>query len=190
MIESLNCSSCGAPLDVSVAANFIKCHYCQSQLLIRRSGQTTFTEVAQRIEETSQRIEETSQTLQGNVESLSRNQTVADLDRQWSIEREEFYISGEGGHRTLPTERTAFISGVMAAVFGSFWTIMAFSITRNSPFGIIATLFPLFGLFFIGFGVFTSSHAYRKAKDFNVAHAQYKKQRQELIKRTTQNAER
>ena len=45
------------------------------------------------------------------------------------------------------------IGSVIAIVFGIFWTMMAYSMTRNSPFGGVATVFPLFGVLFIIVGI-------------------------------------
>ncbi|MFA6962469.1 MAG: SHOCT domain-containing protein [Opitutaceae bacterium] len=45
------------------------------------------------------------------------------------------------------------LAGVGAVIFGIFWTIMAFSITRNSPFPMVGTIFPLFGVVFVLVGV-------------------------------------
>jgi hypothetical protein len=48
--------------------------------------------------------------------------------------------------------------GVVAIVFGVFWTIMAFSMTRDIPFPFIGTIFPLFGIVFIVFGIINVSY--------------------------------
>lgn len=45
------------------------------------------------------------------------------------------------------------LAGVGAVIFGIFWTILAFSITRNSPFPMVGTIFPLFGIGFVLFGI-------------------------------------
>lgn len=42
---------------------------------------------------------------------------------------------------------------IAAIVFGIFWTIMAFSMTRNAPFPMIGTIFPLFGVVFVVTGI-------------------------------------
>jgi hypothetical protein len=41
----------------------------------------------------------------------------------------------------------------IAILFGIFWTVMAFSITRNSPLPIAGVIFPLFGIVFVLFGI-------------------------------------
>ncbi|RSK26038.1 zinc ribbon domain-containing protein [Bacillus sp. HMF5848] len=57
--------------------------------------------------------------------------------------------------------------GVVAVVFGIFWTIMAFTITRNAPFPMIGIIFPLFGLLFIGIGVMNVIYHYKNATGKN-----------------------
>lgn len=45
------------------------------------------------------------------------------------------------------------VGGIVAVVFGIFWTVMPFSITRDSPFPIAGVVVPLFGLVFVVFGI-------------------------------------
>ncbi len=173
MLESLLCNSCGAPLEVPDTANFIKCNHCQTQLAIRRNEQATFTQAVEQ-------LSKATESLNGQVAELNRKQSLADLERRWERDREKFYIESENGRRHLPTEGTAVLGGVVAALFGIFWTIMAFSMTRNSPFGGTG-LFPLFGVLFIGFGIFSSIHAHQKAKDYKLARKKYDQQRAALL---------
>lgn len=55
---------------------------------------------------------------------------------------------------------------IVAIVFGIFWTVMAFSITADSPFP-ATKFFPFFGLIFIGFGVFQAIYHYKNATGKN-----------------------
>ncbi len=41
-----------------------------------------------------------------------------------------------------------------AIIFGIFWTIFAYALTRESPFPLVGFIFPLFGVLFVGMGVF------------------------------------
>ena len=45
------------------------------------------------------------------------------------------------------------LAGIGAVLFGILWTILAFSITRNSPFPFVGTIFPLFGVIFVVVGI-------------------------------------
>jgi len=58
-----------------------------------------------------------------------------------------------------------FIGALFAAIFGVFWTVMAFSMTRGS--GIIGIIFPLFGVLFVGMGIAQAVFHYRNATGKN-----------------------
>ena len=45
------------------------------------------------------------------------------------------------------------VGGIVAVVFGIFWTVMAFSMTRDSPFPLVGVLFPLLGVVFVVMGI-------------------------------------
>ena len=40
-----------------------------------------------------------------------------------------------------------------AVLFGIGWTILAYNITKDSPFPVVGTIFPLFGIFFVIMGI-------------------------------------
>ncbi len=45
------------------------------------------------------------------------------------------------------------VGSLVAVGFGIIWTIVAFAITRNSPFPVVGWAFPLFGIVFIVLGL-------------------------------------
>lgn len=51
---------------------------------------------------------------------------------------------------------------IVVAIFGIFWTIMAFTITRDAPFP-IGFIFPAAGILFVGFGIFQAVYHYKNA---------------------------
>ena len=51
-----------------------------------------------------------------------------------------------------PSARNA-VSGIVAVVFGIFWTLMAYTITRGSPFPFVGVVFPLFGVVIVVLGI-------------------------------------
>lgn len=170
--ESLLCNSCGAPLQVPANANYVKCNHCQTQLHVKRSADATFTE-------SIEQLNQTTGDLRDQITRLNRQQKISDLDRQWELRREDFMVTGENGHRSLPTEDTALFGGVVVVVFGIFWMVMACGITSGSPFK-AAGVFPLFGLIFIAAGVFGAVNASVKAKEYKKAELKYWKERREL----------
>ncbi|MFD0697882.1 zinc ribbon domain-containing protein [Paenibacillus sp. GCM10027628] len=52
---------------------------------------------------------------------------------------------------------------VFVTIFGIFWTIMAFSMTRDSPFPMVGVIFPLFGVIFVGMGIFQTVYHFKNA---------------------------
>ncbi|TWU04019.1 zinc finger domain-containing protein [Neorhodopirellula pilleata] len=181
-LESLLCNSCGAPLKVPQAANYIKCNHCHTQLHIRRDEGVTFTE-------SIEQLNQTAKALQQHVDRLTAQQQMSDLDRQWEQRKEDFMVTGQHGHKSLPTKGGAMVGGVIVAAFGLIWTVMAFGITASSPFP-GTFLFPLFGLLFVGGGIYNAISAANKAHEYERAHAEYRRERSRLKQQpTSQNPE-
>ena len=178
IVETLNCNSCGAPLEVPESANFLKCNHCGQQLAVRRSETATFTEVVDRLADTADALTE-------KVEELSRQNKIAQLDRRWEQQREDYMISDEHGHRHLPHKSSSLIGGIFLGVFGGVWTAMAIGITAGAPsfgpFKIAKVIFPAFGVLFVIFGVSMSIRSYQKAKDYRSARRQYEVERTRIV---------
>ena len=45
------------------------------------------------------------------------------------------------------------VGSAAAILFGLFWTVMAYQLTRDSPFPMVGTFFPLFGAVFVLVGI-------------------------------------
>jgi hypothetical protein len=106
---------------------------------------------------------------------------LAQIDREWEIERQQYMIRSRYGIEQVPTAGMGIGIAVVGGVFGVFWTIMAFSITSAAPdvgpFSIAKVIFPLFGVLFtgaaIGFGIYACS----KAQKYQEALEAYKGRR-------------
>jgi hypothetical protein len=59
------------------------------------------------------------------------------------------------------------IGGIFAIIFGIGWTILAFAITRNSPFPVVGILFPLFGICFVCLGILNVAYNIRNTVSKN-----------------------
>lgn len=59
------------------------------------------------------------------------------------------------------------ISSLTAVVFGIIWTILAFSITRKSPFPLVGWAFPLFGIIFVISGLVGAAYNFFNATTSN-----------------------
>ena len=65
-----------------------------------------------------------------------------------------------------PGRGPSFMGGVgslIAAVFGIIWTVMAFAITRDSPFPVVGWAFPLFGIIFVIAGLVGAAYNFFNA---------------------------
>ena len=176
-LTKLACNCCGAGLEVSDTTNFVTCHHCGSQLTVRRTKNSTFTEQLDRLERKTDQLSE-------QVESLAANSALEALDREWELEREHFMIESKKGGRHLPTKGAAVGGGIGIAVFGTLWTALAIGMTSAAPsfgpFAIARVVFPLFGIGFVIFGVFSSISAYQKAEQYEQARRRYLQRRREL----------
>lgn len=61
----------------------------------------------------------------------------------------------------------SFIGAIVSVIFGIFWTIIAFSISSVAPFGIIGSIFPLFGIIFIIIGIVNAVYHYKNTTGKN-----------------------
>ncbi len=167
-LESLSCNNCGAPLQVPESANFVRCNHCQTQLAIRRTESTTFTE---QLGELTKQTSEIKQM----VTELARQNRVAAIDRHWEHEKKSYMVRGKRG-TYLPTEAGSLIGGLFIVVFGIFWTVIAGSIAAASRFW-PATIFPLFGVVFVIFGLVATIRSHTKARDYRAAERRYRSER-------------
>lgn len=106
---------------------------------------------------------------------------LAQIDRAWEMERQQYLIRGQHGTTHVPTAGMGIGTAIFGSVFGIFWTIMAVSITSGGPdfggFSAVKAFFPLFGIVFtvaaIGYGMY----AYSRAQKYQDAFAAYQARR-------------
>jgi hypothetical protein len=184
----VSCNECGADLDVGPTTNFVTCARCGARLAVRRTGNSIFTERApgdlhvtddpippRRRFEAPEAGE--ADVVWARLSHLEREARVARIDREWQVEREKYLVTGRHGRRQVPTTAGSAIGGIFMVGFGIVWTIFAFSLTSNSPFG-GGMLFPVFGVLFILLGAGWSIYAFNKAQEYERAHAEYRRRRQ------------
>jgi len=167
-IVSVRCNHCGAPLQIAANARFLTCTYCGSQLEVHRSGGAVYTEVLQDIDARTQRIEH-------DVADIKRQNAIEQLDRQWAIQRQSFLVRNKDGSTDVPTVAGGIVGAVIAVVAGIAWII--FTASAGAP-GFV----PLFGLVFIGGGVFSAISTLGKASGYSSAESQYQVQRAQLLR--------
>jgi hypothetical protein len=107
---------------------------------------------------------------------IRRQNEVAQLDREWQIERERYMMTSRYGGRYAPNRATSLIGGIIIAAFGTFWTITAFGMGAPG-------LFPLFGVLFVLGGIGVSAYSFIKAGEYEQAYRRYQQRRASLVNR-------
>jgi hypothetical protein len=152
---------------------------------LRRSGALTESEFAKAksliLNCTASSDDAVTEKIDEQLAEVRYQNELARLDREWEFERERYKITSRYGQRYIPTVWQSIASAVAIAVFGIFWTTMAFSITSMmpdfGPFALAGVIFPLCGLAFTSFGIFQGIHAYKKVEAYNRALAAYQRRR-------------
>jgi hypothetical protein len=106
------------------------------------------------------------------------------LDREWQLERQQYLITDRYGRSLIPTAGMGLATAILGGLFGTFWTIMAVSLTGAAPefgpFAVAKVIFPLFGVLFtaaaVGFGIY----AYRRARQYQEAFEAYRARRERV----------
>jgi preprotein translocase subunit SecF len=174
-VVTVDCNSCGAPLEVGEKTRFVTCRYCSKRLSIQHSESSVYTEVLDDIKESTDKISQ-------DMEVIKLQNQLEQLDREWMLQRESFMISSKNGGKHLPTGGSA-IGGIFAAAFGVVWIVFASSM--GAP-----AIFPLFGVFFIIFAVFGAVNTTNKATSYRNAHQRYQAHRRELQHRLSREESR
>lgn len=176
-IISLNCNHCGAPLEVPAKARFVTCGFCEAKLTVEHTGNSYSTAVLEELQQTTRQIAR-------DVAEMKSSTALEKLDAQWERSRKQHLVTGKHGQQSLPTKNGAVIGGVMIAGFGLFWTIMATGISgagaRMGAPGVFG-IFPLFGILFIGFGVFNAFRIYSAAAAYERDQHKYRDERRRII---------
>ena len=172
---SVQCNQCGAPLQVEDATRFVTCAHCGASLEVKRTGTSRFTSVLERLD---RRTED----MAGNLEAIRLQNELERLDREWEVSRRQFATTDKHGNVHYPGQPAQAVGGIVAAVFGVLWTILACAFTgsapNDGPMPVVKIIFPLFGLVFViaaVAGIFknqSSATAYRDAE------AAYNRQRE------------
>lgn len=125
-----------------------------------------------------------AQQVSAQLAEVKYQNELARIDREWAIEREQYMVRTRYGTRTVPTSGLGVTMAIVAGVFGALWTIMAFVITNAAPdvfpFSVVRFVFPLFGLFFIVFGIGFGIHTYRRAKLYEERFQAYQSRRHRI----------
>ena len=114
-----------------------------------------------------------------HLEEIKAQNELAQFDREWELERENYMVAGKYGHKHIPGRFSSALGGFMIVGFGIIWTLMAASMTGFGRAGVIS-LFPLLGVLFVLFGAGMSMMAFVKAGQYQEARERYQRRRREL----------
>jgi hypothetical protein len=114
------------------------------------------------------------QGVQSRLEEIKLQNEIARLDREWQLERERYMVTGRFGQRSVPSQFTSVLGGLVIVGFGIVWTSMAASMGAPG-------FFPMFGVIFICTGLGMSIYSFTKAGEYDRAFESYKRRRSRLI---------
>ena len=166
-LEPICCGSCGASLDVPDGVQFVNCRHCGTALKVQRTDSVAFTEVLQTLKMQSDRIA-------GNTEVLRIQNEISLLDQEWEQRSASLMVGGKHGRVSVPGKFSSIAGGVMATVFGVFWTSAASQ--AGAP---IAG----FGVLFIGVGIVMSIVGFVKAHHYQQLQVEHERKRVDLMVR-------
>jgi len=175
-IISLKCNNCGANLQVNEKTVYLQCTSCGSSLAVKKSINTVFTEVLGEVRnDTNQLVNQSKLVL---IEK-----EIERLDREWTIEREQYKIQTKhNSYFPDEEESTNFIQYILGGVvflfmggFMFFWISTAPS--HMKPFGIGLVIMMALG----GFSTLISTSS--KTSKYQTAKAVYLEKRKSLLKK-------
>ena len=166
-ITKVCCQGCGANLEVDESIRFVTCNYCHARLEVVHDSSTTHTKL---LEALDQRTESMAR----DIKVLKLENELERLDREWESTRQAMMIRGKDGSVSEPSATSATFGGIMAIVGGVAWMIF----TGASP---APAIFPMFGLVFVGVGIFGMISGNGKASEFESLRSRYQMRRGQLI---------
>lgn len=167
---SVRCNHCGAPLNVGPETRFVTCQFCASQLEVKRTENSVFTEEIARLARTTGQLAE-------SLEIIELQNEIERLDREWSTRQEAAAGNGERG--AAPKSTAGAVFGLLFAVF---FAVVCFGMaaaagSHGAP--------GIFALVPVGMGVFALVAAVAgiaKAQATSSSRDDYQQQRAALLK--------
>lgn len=160
-LSAINCEQCRAPLEIPTKATSVRCGYCNSQLILKRS-QSHPAEVP------------ANNTEYQELNPLQKE--LEQLDNEWKRKRQSYMDKTQDGEIFIP-HQTMF-SAVIGFIVMFFWAYYALY------------RFPILALFG-GFAIFAFAAQFNLArkeiKQYQRAHSTYRMKRQEILSQIGQN---
>lgn len=115
-----------------------------------------------------------------HLEMIQMQNAVAQLDREWELEREDYMVVGKYGRRYIPNKVTSVLGGLFAAGFGIFWTMIASSMPRM-PGNSVSSLLPFAGVGFTLFGAGMGIWGFIVSERYEAAFERYQSRRRAMV---------
>jgi hypothetical protein len=160
-LETLSCNNCGAPLAVPKSANFVCCNHCGTNLVVRRDSSVSYTE---KVDE----IHERTGSMVQQLADVRYQQELANIDRQWDLERQKYLVADDDGVRHKPPVVLSIIIGTVFAAIGLGMLLLP------------AWPVQLMGLLFLLAGVGAIIQSSSKAAALQRAQAEYQRRRSQV----------
>lgn len=165
-IESVNCNSCGAPLEVGATTKFVTCVHCGSRLAIKRTASSAFTE-------TLEKLDQKTDAMAQQLAELRYHAELEKIDREWEQERRQFLTTDKHGKTHEPNAVGSIVLGLFMIVFGVIFAGTTF--TSNAP-----CIVTMMGALIIGVGVFTVVTGPAKARRYLEAQTAHERRKAAL----------
>jgi DNA-directed RNA polymerase subunit RPC12/RpoP len=158
---AVRCNHCGAPLQVAEKTRFVTCQFCNSNLEVKRTDSSIFTEEVAKIAENTGKMAE-------SLEVITVQNEIEKLDREMGVQQV-----------AAPQKKGGLASGIVGAAFGVFFAVVCFLMASGfssagaGMFTIVPVGMGIFGLVMAGMALFGSvNHA--------AEHSKYQERREEL----------
>lgn len=175
-VTKVCCQGCGADLQIDESIRFVTCNYCNARLEVVHDSTVTHTRQLDNIERTTARMAD-------NLKVIELQNDLERIDREWDNQRNSLMVRGKDGHAAEPSSAGSMVGGIVTIVFGIFW--MSMTLSMGAP-----SFFPLFGLIFIGFAIFSMINGTVKASTYQREQGEYEARRQSLLARLEQERKR
>jgi len=166
-LTSVRCNRCGAPLEIGAQTRFVTCQFCQCQLEVKRTGSAAFTEVVQE-------LAEKTEAMAGNLRVIELQNELERLDREWAMNKEQFYVTGRSGGHSRPSVAGSVMTAVFALSIMVIW--IAFAMRMNAP-----SIFPVFGVVVMVALFVGAASNFNKAGRLNEAEEVHEQKRAALL---------
>ncbi len=123
----------------------------------------------------------------GKLEQLTKEAELARIDREWELEKQGFNVLSRYGIQQRPTKAGGIGSALFGGAFGAFWTYMVSSMPSGgsdfTPFSAMRFAFPIFGVIFTLYAIWTGISMYFKAQGYELAEQAYLERRAKVQNR-------